>query len=143
MNGILQFLLGPTFGKIIDKWFPDPAAKQQAQLALLQMQQNGEFKELDAELQAMQGQVDIDKQEAASPSLFVAGWRPAIGWICGLGLCVQFLVSPLFTWGAALIGHPVAFPQLDMGTLLTLLLGMLGLGSMRTVEKLKGVTSAH
>jgi hypothetical protein len=140
---LADFLLGPTFGKVLDKIFPDPAAKTQAQLQLLQLQQAGEFKEIDAELQQTQGQVEIDKQEAASQSLFVAGWRPAIGWICGLGLCVQFLVGPLFTWVAAIIGHPVTFPSLDMGTLLTLLFGMLGLGGMRTMEKLKGVSAGH
>lgn len=138
--GIWEIIAGPLF-KLIGQVIPDPQAKAQAQLQLIQMQQAGEFKEIETQLAMAQGQMDINKAEAASPSLLVSGWRPAIGWICGSGLAVQFLVSPLFTWGAALLGHPVVFPQLDMGTLLTLLGGMLGLGSLRTVEKLKGVAA--
>ena len=133
----LELIAGPVM-KIIDKVVPDPQAKAQMQLKILELQQAGEFKELDAELQRSLAQTDINKTEAASSDPFTSRWRPFIGWICGAGLGVQFLVGPLFTWIATLVGHPVAFPQLDMGTLLTLLLGMLGLGGMRTVEKLKG-----
>jgi len=79
---IVDVLLGPTFGKIIDKIFPDPAQKTQAQLALLQAQQAGEFKELDAQLQLAKGQTDTNQIEAANPKLFVSGWRPFIGWVC-------------------------------------------------------------
>lgn len=121
----------------IGKFLPDPQAKAQAQLALLQLQQASEFKEIDAALLAAGQQNDINKAEATNPNVFVSGWRPFIGWVCGTGLAMQFIVGPFVTWGAALNGHPVAFPQLDMGTLLTLLLGMLGIGAMRTVEKLK------
>lgn len=136
--GIWEIIAGPLM-KIVDKLIPDPAAKAQAQLQLIQMQQAGEFKQLEADLQAAQMQTDVNKVEAASSDPFTSRWRPFIGWICGTGLGVQFLVGPLLTWAAALYGHPVAFPQLDMGTLMTLLLGMLGLGSMRTIEKVKGV----
>lgn len=138
--GIWDIIAGPVF-KMLDKIIPDPQAKAQAQLQLIQLQQAGEFKELETDLALAQGQMETNKTEATNPSLLVSGWRPAIGWICGSGLAVQFLVSPLFTWGAALAGHPIVFPQLDMGTLLTLLGGMLGLGSLRTVEKLKGVAA--
>jgi hypothetical protein len=75
--------------------------------------------------------------------MFVAGWRPFIGWVCGAGLATQFLVGPLFTWVAALLGKPVVFPVLDLSTLVTLLIGMLGLGGMRTLEKVNGVTTGH
>lgn len=138
--GAFELILGPVT-KILDKIIPDPQAKAQAQLELLRLQQAGEFKELDNQLQRDLSQIDVNKAEAANASLLVSGWRPAIGWICGAGLCVQFLVAPLFTWAAALAGHPVVFPQLDMGMLLTLLGGMLGLGSLRTLEKVKGVAS--
>lgn len=127
--------------KILDRVLPDPAQKAAATLELFKAQQAGAFKELDNELQRDLAQVDVNKAEASNPSLLVSGWRPAIGWICGIGLCVQFLVGPLFTWCAAMAGHPVVFPELDMGTLLTLLGGMLGLGGMRTLEKVKGVAS--
>lgn len=126
-------------GKVIDKFIPDPQAKAQAQLQLLQMQQNGELAALAAETDLAKGQLDIDKTEAASSSLFVAGWRPFIGWVCGAAFAFQFVLSPLLTWLAALHGTPITFPALDMGTLLTLLLGMLGLGGLRTKEKLAGV----
>jgi len=137
----LDVVLGPTFGKIIDKIFPDPQAKAQAQLALLQAQQAGEFKEIDAQLQMAKGQTDTNLAEAQNPSLFVSGWRPFIGWICGLGLASQFIVGPFATWAASLLGHPVPFPTLELGTLMTLLAGMLGLGAMRTTEKINGVAA--
>jgi hypothetical protein len=112
-------------------------------LALEQLTQKYQSEILAADLQTLQMQSDVNKSEAASTSLFVAGWRPAVGWCCGLGLFVQFLVRPLFTWGAALSGHPIVFPELDMGTLMTLLLGMLGLGGMRTFEKVNGIKAGH
>jgi hypothetical protein len=98
---------------------------------------------LQADVQAAQMQADVNKTEAASNSILVAGWRPYIGWVCGTGLLVQFLIGPMVTWIAAMCGKPVVFPTLDMGTLLTLLLGMLGLGYMRTQEKLSGINSGH
>lgn len=135
----MNFLDLLTIGsKILDRVLPDPASKAAATLELFKAQQAGEFKEMDSQLQMAQMQADVNKVEAASADKFTSRWRPFIGWICGSGLAVQFLVGPLFTWVAALAGHPVAFPQLDMGTLLTLLAGMLGLGGMRTVEKLQG-----
>jgi hypothetical protein len=118
-------------GKLIDRLWPDPAQRDAAKLQLLQLHQSGE-------LQQMAGQVDINKIEAASSSVFVAGWRPFVGWTCGAGLAMQFVVGPTLTWAAALLGRQVAFPTLDMGTLLTLLFGLLGLGYMRTQEKLSG-----
>jgi len=124
--------------KLIDRLIPDPAAKAQASLELLKMQQSGELAQLAADTDVAKGQIAIDTAEASNPTLFVSGWRPFIGWTCGSGLAYQFVAAPLLTWGAALAGHPVVTPSLDLSTLLTLLLGMLGLGSMRTVEKLAG-----
>jgi hypothetical protein len=116
-------------GKVIDRVWPDPEKAAAAKLELFKMQQSGE-------LAAMAGQMEINKVEAASSSLFVSGWRPSIGWICGAGFAVQFVIGPLAEWGAALAGHPVKFPQMDTGTMMPLLLGMLGLGGLRTAEKL-------
>lgn len=126
--------------KIIDKVIPDPAQKDAAKLALLQLQQSGELAELEANVKLATAQTDTNKTEAANASIFVSGWRPFIGWTCGIGLSVQFLVGPLLTYAADLYGHPLAFPQLDTGTLMTLLVGMLGLGGYRTFEKINGVT---
>jgi hypothetical protein len=129
---LLELIAGPIF-KIIDKLIPDPAAKAQAQLDILKMQQAGEFKELEAQLQMALAQVEVNKIEAAAPDLFTRGWRPAVGWICALGLASTFLVRPY-----VIAFTSVQIPELDMGTLLTLLCGLLGLGTLRTVEKVKG-----
>jgi len=115
--------------KVLDRILPDPAQQAAAKLELLKLQQNGELAQIT-------GQMEINKVEAASSSIFVSGWRPSIGWICGAGFAVQFVIGPLAEWGAALAGHPVKFPQMDTGTMMPLLLGMLGLGGLRTAEKL-------
>jgi len=115
--------------KVLDRVLPDPAQQAAAKLELLKLQQNGELAQIT-------GQMEINKVEAASSSLFVSGWRPSIGWVCGAGFAVQFVIGPLAEWGSALYGHPVKFPQMDTGTMMPLLLGMLGLGGLRTAEKL-------
>jgi hypothetical protein len=124
------------FGPIINNLFPDKTQEEKDQIAL-QMQQAS----IAAQAQASQN--DTNKIEAASSSLFVAGWRPMVGWVCGTAFAVQFVFGPLGTWIAALIGHPVVFPTMDFGTILPILLGMLGLGVMRTSEKIKGVDAGH
>ena len=115
--------------KVLDRVLPDPAQQTAAKLELMKLQQNGELAQIT-------GQMEINKVEAASSSLFVSGWRPSVGWVCSAGFAVQFIVGPLAEWGAALAGHPVKFPQMDTGTMMPLLLGMLGLGGLRTAEKL-------
>jgi len=95
---------------------------------------------LEADKAAMQGQIDLNKIDAQSTSLFKGGWRPATGWICVSGLGYQFLLNPLLPWIVALFGRTVApLPDLDMVTLITLLGGLLGLGGFRTFEKIKGI----
>ncbi len=121
-------------GKVIDRVWPDPEKAAAAKLELFKMQQSGE-------LAVIAGQLDINKAEAANPSVFVSGWRPFIGWACGSGFAIQFVVGPLAEWVSALYGHPVKFPQMDMGTMMPLLAGMLGLGAMRTAEKINGVAA--
>jgi hypothetical protein len=121
-------------GKIMDRVFPDPAQAAAAKLELFKLQQSGE-------LSMIAGQMEINKVEAANPSVFVSGWRPAIGWVCGAGFAVQFVVGPLAEWGSALYGHPVKFPAMDTGTMMPLLLGMLGLSGLRTAEKIQQVAA--
>lgn len=95
---------------------------------------------LQADQAIAQGQIEIDKIEAAGTSLFRGGWRPATGWVCVCGLFYQFIIGPILPWTAGVFHHRVtAMPSLDMATLLTLLGGMLGLGGFRTFEKIKGV----
>lgn len=134
--GVLDIIAGPIF-KIIDKVIPDPQAKAQAQLQLLQMQQAGEFKELDAQLEMARNQTDINKIEAASPNLFVSGWRPAMGWACVAIFVANYIGAPLLAWLSPVFHIPPP-PRLDIGEVLPVLLGMLGLGTLRTQEKLKG-----
>jgi len=91
----------------------------------------------------VQGQLEINKVEAKHSSMFVAGWRPAVGWICGVSLAWNFIVHPMLLWAAFLFpGAEIDLstaPQLDAGELMTVLLGMLGLGGLRTYEKRVGV----
>lgn len=126
-------------GKVLDRVIPDPVAAANAKVELYKAQQAGEFAELSAQWDNAKAQIGVSQVEAANASVFVSGARPFIMWVCGVGLAMQFLVAPLLTWGAALWGKTIVLPPLDMGTLLTLLLGLLGLGGMRTVEKIKGV----
>lgn len=119
---------------IIDKLFPDPTKAAEAKLKLMELEQNGE-------LQKITGQLEINKEEAKSSSTFVAGWRPFIGWVCGFALAYQFIIRPLGLAVWILTGHPnVVLPGLD-STLWELLFGMLGMGTLRSVEKIKGVAS--
>ena len=121
-------------GKVMDRLWPDPEKAAAAKLELFKMQQSGE-------LAQMAGQMEINKVEAASSSIFVSGWRPFIGWVCGSGFAIQFVIGPLAEWVSAVYGHPVKFPAMDMGTMMPLLAGMLGLGVMRTAEKINGVAA--
>ncbi len=124
--------------KILDKVLPDPAAKAEAQYRLLQLQQTGELSALSAELQLAQGQIETNKIEASSADPFVRRWRPAVGWICCLGLAYQFLLAPVLGWVSPILSLPLP-PQLNLGDLFTLLAGLLGLSGLRTAEKFKGV----
>lgn len=116
--------------KIIDRVVPDKAAAAQAQAELVKMQVSGELEQLA-------GQLEVNKVEAAHQSLFVAGWRPFIGWVCGAALAYQFVIRPIVTWAVPSMGYQIAeMPGLD-DNLWELLTGMLGLGGLRTYEKVK------
>lgn len=110
---------------VISRIWPDKTEKEKA--------------ELIAAVQLVQGQLDINKIEAASPSVFVAGWRPFIGWTCGAAFAYKFVLAPAIAFGLAAYGHPIDLPVLDFTEMSTVLLGMLGIGGLRTLEKIKGV----
>ena len=119
---------------LINKLFPDPAQAADAKLKLLELQQSGE-------LAVMTAQTDINKEEAQNASLFVSGWRPAIGWVCALALFYQYLLKPLAMGILPSFGFVVpALPGLD-DNLWQLMMGMLGMGGLRTFEKINGVAS--
>ena len=123
-------------GKLIDKLIPDPQAKAQATLQLMQLKASGELAALTADTDLAKAQLEVNKAEATSASLFVAGWRPFVGWTCGVGLANDFILRPLAIYVSSLCHVTSAtWPALDMTILLPLLLGMLGLGAMRTYEK--------
>ena len=91
-----------------------------------------------AEQELLKGQLEINKIEAASDSLFKSGWRPAVGWVCVIALFYQFLLRPLLPWAFAAAGHPL--PEMpDLGeNLWELMFGMLGLGGLRSFERVRG-----
>ena len=85
-------------------------------------------------------QIEVNKTEAQHSSVFVSGWRPFLGWTCGLGFAMNFLIAPVGTFVASVSGYPeIIFPQADLSTMMPVLIGMLGLGGMRSFEKYKGV----
>lgn len=120
-------------GKLIDRLWPDPAQRDAAKLELLRLQQSGD-------LSVITGQMTINQVEAASPSVFVAGWRPAIGWVCGAACAWNWIGLPMLKAALLLVGGPaVALAPADLSEMLPVLMGMLGLGVLRTTEKIKGV----
>jgi hypothetical protein len=119
---------------LITKIWPDPKDQASAEAMLIKTQ-------MDAALAQAQQQIDINKIEAASPNVFVSGWRPGMGWVCGAAFALHFVILPVLNWFAGLFGNaPIVIP-FDMDTLSTVLMGMLGLGTMRSVEKWRGVAS--
>lgn len=138
ISSLIGGSIGDAFQKImaVFKVPPEQVLASQTELEKIRLQLEEQL------VQQVTAQIEVDKQEAANANIFVAGWRPFIGWICGTGLACQFIIGPLFTWGALLLKNPTPFPTLDLGTLMTLLLGMLGLGGMRTYEKVAGAVGA-
>lgn len=128
----------PLVGDIIDKVFPDASAAANAKLELMKLAQNGELAQLNADTSLALGQIEVNKVEASSSSPFVAGWRPAAGWVCVAGLAYAFLGQSLLAWLSAVKGWPVP-PVIDVDTLIALLTGLLGLGGYRSFEKSKGL----
>jgi hypothetical protein len=114
-------------GKLIDRLWPDPAQRDAAKLKLLEMQQAGEL-----------AQIGVNVEEAKSTSLFVSGWRPGIGWICGAACAWNWIGLSVAKFGLALAGHPITLAPADLTEMMPVLMGMLGLGALRTVEKLNG-----
>ena len=96
-------------------------------------------KEEKAELirEINKAQVEVNKIESGSSSLFKSGWRPFVGWTCGIALCYHFVLQPFLMFVLLSIGKPMELPVFDMSTLTTVLFGMLGLGGMRSFEKIK------
>ena len=126
-------LIGPVLeiGKsLIDRLFPDPVQKAKAEMDMMVLLQT-------QDLQKVLGQLEINAKEATSSSVWVSGWRPGAGWASVAGLIYATIGHPFLAWLSAMKGWP-APPQIDTETLLYVLGGMLGLGTLRSVEKIKG-----
>ena len=115
--------------KVLGKFIPDKTLRDQ-----LRHEMNMAFHEANL------AQVEVNKVEAASQNMFVAGWRPFVGWTCGVALLYHFLLLPLLHFILKATGNEVELPEFDFSHLSTILMGMLGLGSLRTYEKLRGVS---
>lgn len=135
LGDLIKSLIGPILGPLIDR-IPDPNERARAKEA-------AEASMIAAMTTLVQGQLEINKAEAEHHSVFVAGWRPFIGWVCGVGFAYAFVLHPFIMWAAFLLPEaPVNLstaPQIEVGELMTLALGMLGLGGLRTYEKRVGV----
>jgi hypothetical protein len=119
--------LADLASNVINKIWPDKSEAEKQQLA--------------AAVSIVQGQLEVNKEEAKNPSVFVSGWRPFIGWVCGAALGYTYLGYPLALWVTSVWFPTVHVPALgNDGMLYELLFGMLGMGGLRTFEKIKGVT---
>ena len=124
----------PMVGEVVDRLVPDKAGAQKAKQEL-------EAKLIDAAVAGQLGNLEINKVEAAHRSIWVSGWRPCVGWVCSISFGAHFVVFPLVAWGGQLMGYHLPPPNdFDMDQLMTVLLGLLGIGSLRTYEKQKGLT---
>ncbi|SHN66772.1 holin family protein [Desulfovibrio litoralis] len=134
-----------NFGtKIIDKLFPDKNEAERAKLKLIELQQNGELTQMQTLFEHDLAQAKINEVEAGHSSIFVAGWRPAVGWVCVLAIAWNFLFQPTFNW-VLLVANPESLrhlpslPRADFGELFIILANMLGFGALRSWEKIKGI----
>ena len=116
-------------GKVLDKFIQDKELKSKLQ------------HEMDMQLHnANLAQIDVNKAEAASGSIFKGGWRPFVGWVCGVAMLYHFLLQPIIVFTLSAAGITFDLPEFDMGSLMTILMGLLGLGGLRTFEKHKGIS---
>lgn len=130
MNPLLLAPIINFVGGIIDRVIPNKAAAEKAKLELL-------TKSTEQEFQLAIEQIRVNIEEAKNPSLFVSGWRPFIGWVCGFGLTYNFLIYPFLLWLLPLLEIHVQIPPLVSDNLMELVVGMLGLAGLRSWEKFK------
>lgn len=135
---MLQALI-PLLASLSDKVFPDPAAAAEAKLRVMEMAQRGELAQLDAEVRLAASQLDVNKAEAMAGDPFTTRWRPFVGWVCGFGCAWNWIGLPIAKFVMEAAGNPVQLGPADLSEMMPLLLGMLGLGGYRTIEKIKKV----
>ena len=131
MLNLIDRLISPI-SALLDKVIPDKDLKEKLAHDIATMAERHSHDIIKA-------QIEVNKTEAAHKSLFVSGWRPAVGWTCCLGLAGNFLVIPFSNFVMALAGSDIVIPLIDVSTMMPVLMGMLGLGTMRTIEKINNV----
>ena len=138
-----ELLVGPittTINKVIDRLWPDPIEKEKAKLELAKLVQSGELAYLTSDTQIAVEQIRVNAEEAKSGNAYAAGWRPTVGYVSIIALAYNFIGYPVATWWLALSGsHVLPPPMIDTSELFVLITGMLGIGTMRSFEKFKGV----
>ena len=123
LSAVMDIIKGP-----LDKLIPDKNKRAEMTHEIAMAVNNSDH-----------AQMEVNKVEAAHHSIFVAGWRPFIGWVCGMALAFEFLVRPLTQWALLIAEKSIVLPVLDTNALYPILMGMLGLGTLRTFEKSKGI----
>ena len=131
MIPLIETVLSTLFSGIVNKFFPNKSEEEKQKIA-------AEMQVMALESDLMKGQQAINLEEAKNDNLFIAGWRPFIGWTCGAAFAWQYVVVPFIQMLAVISGHPIVLPYFDMNELMPVLLGLLGLAGYRTYEKVKG-----
>jgi hypothetical protein len=128
---MLDLLVAPI-AKLLDKVIPDADERSRLahEIATLAERQAHEI---------AKAQIEVNKAEASNHSMFVSGWRPSVGWVCCAGLATNYLLVPICNFVLTITESPITVPPLDLSEMMPVLLGMLGLGSLRTYEKTKNV----
>ena len=123
---------------VIERVWPDPQQQATAKLELKKLAQAGDLAKLSAEVQIISGQLKINEKDAGHKSIFISGWRPFVGWVCGFALAYVAIIEPFIRFIALVNDYTGKFPAIDTTITMQVLLGMLGLGAMRTKEKKDG-----
>jgi len=129
---MLPLAISELGAKLLDKVIPDKDAREKAQSELFKAAQDQDF-------QLALAQIKVNEEEAKSENLFKSGWRPAIGWICVFGLFYNFVLYNILLWAVATFNLQITPPALMSDILMELVFALLGLGSLRTFEKIKGI----
>ena len=118
--------------KLLDKVIPDKDAREKAQAELIKAAQDQDF-------QLALAQIKVNEEEAKSDNIFKSGWRPSIGWTCSVAFVLHFVAFPIINFVIVALGYKEVVISFDMTTLMTVLGGLLGIGGLRTYEKVKGI----
>ena len=137
-GAIAKGVVEGSLGRILDKLIPDREGRKAAEREFLHLVETGLQAEQAAQAEAQQAQLRINAAEAVHRSMFVAGWRPAVGWICTIGLGLMYLVFPIADWGLQMAGRDMTLPEISEQNIMGLLVPILGIGAYRTIEKIKG-----